>query len=161
MTAPQTTQGKISPSELAQLEQAFFANPSLESCARLTEAYLALGRHMEAMVVCKKGVKTYATSALPRVLLARVYLAQQKDKKAIEELRGALTIAINDLDANRMLAELLYAANDAAGAKPHLQAALKADPADRKSRELAQKHGVDLPAQAAPPAPVAVAPAPA
>src|SRR5688572_28345977 len=141
-----STDKAISPAELSQLEQAFFAQPSLESCAKLTEAYLAAGRHMEAMVVCKKAVKSYGTSPGPRVLLARVYQAQQKDKKALEELKAALALAPGDLEANRMSAELLYAANDAAGGKTHLQAALQADPADRRSRELAQKHAVELPA---------------
>ena len=47
-----------------------------------------MGRFMEAMVVCKKGVKAHPNAPDPRVLLARVYAEQGKDKKALEELRA-------------------------------------------------------------------------
>ena len=81
-----TTPAKtLSPAELAKLEHAFASDPSSEAYKPLAEAYLAMGRFMEAMVVCKKGVKAHPTRAEPRLLLARVYAEQGKDKKALEE----------------------------------------------------------------------------
>ena len=86
----------LSPAELAKLETAFATDPSSEAYRPLAEAYLGMGRFMEAMVVCKKGVKAHPTAADPRVLLARVYAEQGKDKKALEELAGAIGVAPND-----------------------------------------------------------------
>ena len=62
--------------------------PRSDAYRPLAEAYLGMGRFMEAMVVCKKGVKAHPNRADPRVLLARVYAEQGKDKKAIEELQA-------------------------------------------------------------------------
>src|SRR2546429_9573428 len=86
---PPTTTKTLSPAELAKLEHAFATEPASEAYKPLAEAYLGMGRFMEAMVVCKKGVKAHPTAPDPRVLLARVYAEQGKDKKALEELAGA------------------------------------------------------------------------
>ena len=75
-----------SPAELAALEHAFAADPTSAAYRPLAEAYLAMRRFMEAMVVCKKGVKTHPRDPTPRLLLARIYAAQGKDAKAAEEL---------------------------------------------------------------------------
>src|SRR5690349_15621099 len=72
-TSPMKT---LSPAELAKLEHSFAADPSSDAYKPLAEAYLGMGRFMEAMVVCKKGVKAHPNSADPRLLLARVYLQQ-------------------------------------------------------------------------------------
>ena len=91
MSATQTK--TLSPAELAKLEHAFASEPGSDAYKPLAEAYMSMSRYMEAMVVCKKGVKAHPQSAEPRVLLARVYAEQGKDKKALEELQGALQIA--------------------------------------------------------------------
>ena len=85
---PPTTTKTLSPAELAKLEHAFATDPASEAYRPLAEAYLGMGRFMEAMVVCKKGVKAHPALPDPRVLLARVYAEQGKDKKALEELTG-------------------------------------------------------------------------
>src|SRR5215472_19310581 len=56
-----------SPSELAKLEHAFATDPSSDAYRPLAEAYLSAGRFMEAMVVCKKGVKTHPSAVQPRL----------------------------------------------------------------------------------------------
>src|SRR6476620_1445331 len=93
MPGPQKT---LSPAELAKLEHAFATDPSSEAYRPLAEAYLGMGRFMEAMVVCKKGVKAHPNTATPRVLLARVYAEQGKEKKALEEALAALQVAPSD-----------------------------------------------------------------
>src|SRR5438094_9739919 len=102
-TPPKST---LSPAELAKLEHAFATDPASEAYRPLAEAYLGMGRFMEAMVVCKKGVKAHPNTADPRVLLARVYADQGKEKKALEELNGALQVAPQDKLALRMMGAL-------------------------------------------------------
>src|SRR5687768_6865688 len=92
----------LSPAELAKLEHAFATDPASEAYKPLAEAYLGMGRFMEAMVVCKKGVKAHPNTADPRLLLARVYAEQGKDRKALEEVQGALQLAPADKTALRL-----------------------------------------------------------
>src|SRR5580765_5160250 len=98
----------LSPQELAKLESALNSDPGSDAYRPLAEAYLAMGRFMEAMVVCKKGVKAHPSRPDPRVLLARVYSAQGKDKKALEELSGALEVAAQDRALLREVAVLQF-----------------------------------------------------
>lgn len=72
--------------DLSQLEMAFAADP--KAFVPLTQAYLQLGRFMEAMVVCKKGIKASPESIDGKLLLARVYAEQGKVPKAVEELKA-------------------------------------------------------------------------
>ena len=77
------------PQDLSQLEMAFAADP--KAFVPLTTEYLRLGRFMEAMVVCKKGIKAVPDSVDGKLLLARVYAEQGKVPKAVEELKGVLS----------------------------------------------------------------------
>ena len=82
------TPSAAGPQDLSQLEMAFAADP--KAFVPLTTEYLRLGRFMEAMVVCKKGIKALPDSVDGKLLLARVYAEQGKVPKAIEELKGIL-----------------------------------------------------------------------
>ncbi|HEY1089399.1 MAG TPA: tetratricopeptide repeat protein, partial [Archangium sp.] len=154
----------LSPAELAKLEHAFATDPASEAYKPLAEAYLGMGRFMEAMVVCKKGVKAHPSLADPRVLLARVYAEQGKDKKAIEELTGALQVQPTDKVALRMMGALQVKGGDTAAGRDNLLKAFNADNADAETIELMEKNGVPVPKPAAPepppPPPVVVAPPP-
>ncbi|MGZ3447141.1 MAG: tetratricopeptide repeat protein, partial [Myxococcaceae bacterium] len=110
----------LSPQELAKLESAFNSDPGSDAYRPLAEAYLAAGRFMEAMVVCKKGVKAHPGRPDPRLLLARVYAEQGKDKKALEELQGALGVAPTDRAVLRALADVQLRSGDAAAGKATL-----------------------------------------
>ncbi len=74
--------------DLSQLEMAFAADP--KAFVALTNAYLQLGRFMEAMVVCKKGIKALPDSVEGRLLLGRVYAEQGKIPKAFDEVKAIL-----------------------------------------------------------------------
>lgn len=150
---------KLSPAELTKLEHAFATDPASDAYRPLAEAYLGLGRFMEAMVVCKKGMKTHPNAADPRVLLARVYAEQGRDKKALEELQGALQVAPSDKSALRMTGELQLKGGEAAQGKANLIKAFEVDPNDTDTQALMQQYSVEVP-KAAPPAPVAPAHAP-
>ncbi len=142
-----------SPSELAQLEHAFATEPASDAYRPLTEAYLAMGRFMEAMVVCKKGVKAHPDEASARVLLARVYAEQGKNKKALEELQGALQVSPNDPTALRMTGAILCSTGDLEAGSAHLSKAIAADPTDLETIELCRKYKVALPEAPKPAAP--------
>ncbi|WP_407931745.1 tetratricopeptide repeat protein, partial [Citreicoccus inhibens] len=157
-TSPSKT---LSPAELAKLEHAFASDPSSDAYKPLAEAYLGMGRFMEAMVVCKKGVKAHPQLAAPRILLARVYADQGKDKKALEEVQGALQAQPADKAALRMAGVLQIKTGEADAGRANLLKAWEADPGDPETVTLLQQHKVEPPKPAAPPpAPVPPPPAP-
>jgi tetratricopeptide (TPR) repeat protein len=90
--------------DLSQLEMAFAADP--KAFVALTNAYLQLGRYMEAMVVCKKGIKALPESAEGRLLLGRVYAEQGKVPKALEEVKALLQTNPEHVDAHFFAAQL-------------------------------------------------------
>lgn len=151
MSAPSTK--TLSPAELAKLEHAFATDPGSEAYKPLAEAYLGMGRFMEAMVVCKKGVKAHPNAVDPRLLLARVYAEQGKDKKALEELQGALQVAPEDKAALRMAGDLQVKNGEADAGKSNLLKAWKVDPSDALTLDVMKQHKVDVPQAAAPPPP--------
>src|SRR3954471_16415932 len=124
------TGNALTPSELSALEQAFAADPGSEAYRPLAEAYLSMGRFMEAMVVCKKGVKAHPTTPDARLLLARVYLQQNKDRKALEEVEGALRVAPERAEALRLSAELHERLGERDAAVERLRRAERARPGD-------------------------------
>src|SRR3954466_3112877 len=133
----------LSPAELAKLEHAFATDPASDAYKPLAEAYLGMGRFMEAMVVCKKGVKAHPAVADPRLLLARVYAEQGKDKKAIEELMSALQVAPSDKQVLRMVGALQLKGGEADAGKNNLLKAFNADPADAETRALLDQYKVE------------------
>jgi tetratricopeptide (TPR) repeat protein len=151
--------------DIHALEIAFAKDASLDACLPLCEAYLAAKRYMEAMVVCKKGIK----GALPsdprgRIMLARVYLEQGKLPKAEQELVGILVQHPGEPQASGLLGRTYIEQGRKADATPHLQLALRQDPANAELRGLVSQLGpvggsALAPAYAPPPAP-ALAPLP-
>jgi cellulose synthase operon protein C len=151
MATPSTK--TLSPAELAKLEHAFATDPASEAYKPLAEAYLGMGRFMEAMVVCKKGVKAHPNTPDPRVLLARVYAEQGKDKKALEEIQGALTVSPADKIALRMAGALQMKTGETEPGKANLLKAYDADPADAETLAVLSQYKVEPPKAAPPPPP--------
>jgi cellulose synthase operon protein C len=143
----------LSPQELAKLEHAFASDPSSDAYRPLAEAYLGMGRFMEAMVVCKKGVKAHPNRPDARVLLARVYADQGKDKKAIEELLAALQVAPEERGILRQLGALQMKTADVATGRANLLKAWEAAPADPETQALLAQWKVEPPRPAPPPEP--------
>src|SRR5262249_59389863 len=135
----------LSPQELAKLEHAFASDPGSDAYRPLAEAYLGMGRFMEAMVVCKKGVKAHPNTADPRVLLARVYADQGKEKKALEELAGALPVAPTDKAALRLTGSLQIKGGEDEPGKSNLLKAYELDPHDPDTLDLVRPHAVPRP----------------
>jgi len=149
MSPPQAKM--LSPQELAKLEHAFASDPGSDAYRPLAEAYLGMGRFMEAMVVCKKGVKAHPNRADPRLLLARVYAEQGKDKKAIEELQGALGIAPKDRGVLRTLAGIQLRSGDAVAGKATLEKAWELDPKDGETQAIFAQWKLEPPKPPPPP----------
>ena len=149
------SQKPLTPAEIASLEHAFATDPGSEAYRPLTEAYLASSRFMEAMVVCKKGVKAHPDDPAARVLLSRVYADQGKDKKALEELLGVLAAFPTFAAANRLAAVLHFRLGDWGAGEAALRKAAEAAPEDPETLALLEKHGVKL---APPPPPSAPRP---
>jgi tetratricopeptide (TPR) repeat protein len=142
------------PAELAGLEHAFAADPSSEAYRPLTEAYLVMGRFMEAMVVCKKGVKAHPSDLAPRLLLARIYAAQGKDRKALEELEAALAVRPADAVANRTAGLLHLKLGEKERGTAAVRKAWQAAPDDAETLDAMKKWGLDF---SAPPPPLPTA----
>jgi len=151
----------LSPQELAKLESAFNSDPGSDAYRPLAEAYLAAGRFMEAMVVCKKGVKAHPNRPDARLLLARVYSEQGKDKKALDELQGAIGVAPNDRAVLRALADVQMRSGDAASGKATLQKVWDLDPKDPETAASFARWKVEAPKPPPPPEPPPAAVAPA
>jgi Tfp pilus assembly protein PilF len=143
----------LSPQELAKLESAFNSDPGSDAYRPLAEAYLAAGRFMEAMVVCKKGVKAHPNRPDPRLLLARVYAEQGKDKKALDELQGALGVAPTDRTVLRAMADVQMRSGDAASGKATLQKVWDLDPKDPETAASFARWKVEPPKPPPPPEP--------
>jgi cellulose synthase operon protein C len=142
---------KPSVSELAVLEHAFAADPASNAYRPLAEAYLLLGRFMEAMVVCKNGVKAHPTEAAPHFLLARIYAEQGKDQKALEELQGGLNLEPGDLPSLKSKAQLHFKLGAAALGSEALLKAVALAPGDAEIQRLIVQYQVSIPAPAPPP----------
>jgi len=155
MTATKTP----TPAELASLEHAFAADPSGSAWRPLTEAYLAMGRFMEAMVVAKKGVKAHPGDTGPRLLLARVYAEQGKDRKALDEVQAALVGHPSDPRANRAAGELHMRLGEKELGEQALRKAAEAAPSDPEIQASLQQWGIAAPPPPAPRPPEA-SPAP-
>jgi tetratricopeptide (TPR) repeat protein len=155
------TPGKpITPAELSILEHAFASDPASDAYRPLTDAYLSAGRFMEAMVVCKKGAKAHPDDPSAKVLLARVYAEQGKDRKALEELTAVLAAFPTFAAANRMAGVLHMRLGEREQGQAALRRAAEAAPHDPEVREALAKYGVE-PVAAAPAATRPASPPPA
>lgn len=144
--------------DIHALEIEFAKNPTLDSCIPLCSAYLGAKRYMEAMVVCKKGIKNAPQDPRGRVMLATVYVQQGKAPKAEQELAGALTEFPGNPQALTLLAQLRVTEGRRDEAVALLQQVLQGDPASNEARALLQQLGVQAPAAAPAPQPTSAAP---
>ena len=111
-------------SDLNALEQAFAKDKSLDTCLLLCDAYLGASRYMEAMVVCKKGIRTSPDDPRGHVALAQVYLEQGKIPKAQKEIDLVAAANPNDPSVLETRGRVAMKNGDAQGAVPFFQQAL-------------------------------------
>jgi hypothetical protein len=101
-----STPTRMTPTQLAALEQAFASAPASEAWRPLAEAYLAAGRHLEATVIAKKAARTRGADPAPRVFLVRVLAAQGKAERAKDELAAIRAAHPADAEAAALAREL-------------------------------------------------------
>lgn len=152
--------------DLHALEHAFAKDPSMDHCMALCEGYLDNRRHMEAMVVCKKGIKQNSSDPRGRTMLGRVYLDQGKLPKAEQEATAVLGAHPNHAGGWLLRAQIDLAQGKQAEAVTHAQKAWGLDPGNEAIKAQLAALGVapealGEAAAAATPAPAAAVPAPA
>ncbi|HWV39407.1 MAG TPA: tetratricopeptide repeat protein [Vulgatibacter sp.] len=158
--AESTSGTKPTPAELAGLEHAFAVDSQSEAYRPLAEAYLELGRYMEAMVVGKAGARAFPTSPEPRLLLARIHSKQGRHRKAFEEAAAAVGLASGSAAVHLAAARIHLAGDDRGRAEELLQRALELAPEDPEVETLAAGHGIELKRPAPPEPEPPAAPAP-
>src|SRR5688572_27524630 len=124
------------------LEIEFAKNPTLDACIQLCEAYLGAKRYMEAMVVCKKGIKGAPQDGRGRAMLARIYLEQGKAPKAQQELDQFLAERPGDPFALELLGKLKLDAGARDEAVAIWQQALAANPNLVMARQWLAQMGI-------------------
>ncbi len=141
--------------DLPQLEYEFATNPNSEAFIPLAKAYLEKGRFVEAMVVCKKGIKAHPDLPDGRLIMARIYSDQAKHQKAIDELNNLLKLSPQNADAFRLLGKIHLKLGRNDEAVDYLKKTLEADPEDSEARDELLKRGIDYQPATAQPAPAA------
>lgn len=139
--------------DLAELEMAFAKDPASDAFLALSAAYLEQGRFMEAMVVCKKGIKSQPTNIEGKLLLARVYAGQGKLPKAMEEVNGALSQAPDHADAYFLLGQLHERSGRFEEAIESFQDAVAKDASHEGAIAALKEKGIDVAPPAPPPPP--------
>lgn len=132
-------------SSITDLELAFAQNPESTAYVDLCLAYVEQGRFMEAMVVCKKGIKAHPDSIDARVLLAQVYGAQKKFKKALQELDEVASAFPGSGAALLARAKMRISAGEDAGVVDDLKKAIDLDASLGEATKLLADRGIEYP----------------
>jgi tetratricopeptide (TPR) repeat protein len=143
---------------ITELELAFAQDPESTAYVDLCLAYVEQGRFMEAMVVCKKGLKSHPDSIDARVLLARVYAAQKKYKKALQELDELATQQPNAAAVYLARGKMKIEAQDEPGAIADLKKSLDLDKSLAEATKLLADRGIEYPEKPKAPPPPPPAP---
>ncbi|MCK6549545.1 tetratricopeptide repeat protein [Myxococcota bacterium] len=146
---------------VTELELAFAQNPESTAYVDLCLAYIEQGRFMEAMVVCKKGIKAHPESIDGRVLLARVYAAQKKYKRALQELDELVASKPDSAEALVARAKLRVESGEDAGVVDDLKKAVDLDPKLEEPKKLLADRGIEYPERPKAPEPPPPPPVPA
>jgi tetratricopeptide (TPR) repeat protein len=137
-------------SDLAQLEYEFATNPNSEAFIPLAEAYLGAGRFVEAMVVCKKGIKAHPELPTGRLIMARIYTDQAKHQKAIDELNNLLKLSPEHAEAHYLMGNVHLKLGKEENGVDFLKKALDLNPEFQDARDALLKIGIDYTPRSAP-----------
>lgn len=147
---------------VTELELAFAQNPESSAYADLCRAYLEQGRFMEAMVVCKKGIKAHPDSVEARVLLAQIYGAQKKYQKGLKELDDLAQSRPDTAEVHLARGKMRLESNDTGGAIADLKRAIDLAPDLDEAKRILKAKGIEYPEKRPepPPPPALAAPVP-
>ncbi len=145
---------------ITELELQFAQNPESNAFVDLCEAYLAQGRFMEAMVVCKKGIKAHPDAIDGRILLARVYAEQKKYKRALTELDKLAESHAEAAPVFLARGRVRIASGSKDDGVGDLKRAVDLDRGLTEASSLLAEHGITYPEPEPEPEPVAPPPPP-
>jgi tetratricopeptide (TPR) repeat protein len=134
-----------SAASVTDLELQFAQNPESSVYVDLCEAYLDQGRFMEAMVVCKKGIKAHPDAVEARVLLSKVYARQKKYKRALDELDDLATSKPKDPAVFIARGRVRDESGDAKGAVDDWKKAVDLDGKHSEAAKLLAQKGITYP----------------
>jgi cellulose synthase operon protein C len=139
---------------VTELELQFATNPDSTAYVDLCLAYIDQGRFMEAMVVCKKGIKAHPDSVEARVLLARVYSAQKKYKRALQELDELIASKPDSAEAFCARGKMKLESGDESSGIEDLKKAIDLKPGFEDATKALADRGIEYPEKPkAPPPP--------
>ncbi len=136
---------------IAELELRFAEQPGSEAFLALCEAYLAQGRAMEAMVVCKKGIKANPELMAGQLLLVRILVAQKKFARARTEIDRIIAANETRADPYFVRAQLAFDMGENEAGIADLRATLDRNPRHQAAGRLWQQLGMAAPASGSAP----------
>ncbi|MBX2811260.1 MAG: tetratricopeptide repeat protein [Myxococcales bacterium] len=113
---------------ITDLELEFAQRPESDVYVELVQAYIAKRRFMEAMVVCKKVVRTFPDQVQPKLILAGVHEAQGRLAKSIEVLSELQKEHPNDTKVQLAWGRTLVAKGEEAEGIALLRTVVESDP---------------------------------
>ena len=127
---------------ITDLELAFAQNPDSELYIELCEAYLAKRRFMEAMVVCKKAIRSKPLDLKPKLLLTQVHEAQGRHARALEVVKELAQSHSNEAIVFVLIGRLSLELGQREAAIDALKQALDLEPAHPEATQLLDAQGV-------------------
>ncbi len=115
-------------SKLQELENAFSRSPSMATCVALCSCYLERKQLLEAMVVCRKGVKLEPDNPKGKALLAEIYRRQGKPSRAREIALAQIQEGVPCAETYGVLARISLEQGMSEEAVEAFQSALELDP---------------------------------
>ena len=146
--------------DLTELEMAFAKDPTSMAFLDLSAAYLSQNRFMEAMVVCKKGLRSHPNHLEGRLLLAKVYAGQGKLPKALTEVDAALSAHPEAADAHYWKGEIQARAGRSEDAITQWKRAIEFDPNHSDALSSLKDKGIEVTPPPPPAIPASVMQAP-
>lgn len=114
-------------------------NPKSKVFAPLIEAYRKLGLLKQAVEIGRQGVKLHPNFVSGRVALAKVLLAQEKTKDAIEQLLIAVELSPENILAQSLLGKSYWKLRQPKEALKAFKMVLFLNPLDLKAKDAVQK----------------------
>ncbi|GAB4296048.1 MAG: hypothetical protein Kow0090_11070 [Myxococcota bacterium] len=130
--------------DISSLEAQFDKSPDSLVFIPLGEAYLKAGRYVEAMVVCKKGLKAHPENLDAQILISEIYLAQGKVPRAKKNLEKPIEEHPDNARLVAAFAKILLSEGNEQDAIEYYKKALALDGSLAEAREFLASRGVGL-----------------
>jgi tetratricopeptide (TPR) repeat protein len=121
---------------IRRYEERLARDPTSLAFAPLADAYRKAGRARDAIRVCREGLARFPHYTTARLVLAKACLEEGDLAGARAELQVILGASPRDLEARRLAALVALRSGRFEEAVPHLEQAVKLDPAERECRAL-------------------------